>query len=249
MNQEREKKQWKLIALDIDGTLLNDNHEVSEENIKAIKEAREKGVIIVLSTGRSIRTCEDIAKQLELSSYLVTVNGSEIWHTEGTLLERNPLHYKHIKTMWDLTNTYKTKMWAVTKDKVWRDEFPETPDAEQWLKYGFDIEDDKAREEIFSILSANEELELSNSSPTNIEVNAVGINKAVALAKVCEKEGMTMEDVIAMGDSLNDLAMIQAAGLGIAMGNAQVKVKEAADWVTDKNNEDGVAKAIRQWVL
>ncbi|WP_158235056.1 HAD hydrolase family protein, partial [Pseudomonas sp. 2822-17] len=80
-------------------------------------------------------------------------------------------------------------------------------------------------------------------------INAVGVNKAAALEKVCQRLNITMDNVIAMGDSLNDLAMITEAGLGVAMGNAQETVKQAADWVTDTNNEAGVAKAIHKWVI
>ncbi|MBS4161556.1 HAD-IIB family hydrolase, partial [Klebsiella pneumoniae] len=102
---------------------------------------------------------------------------------------------------------------------------------------------------VLEALKKNKELEVTNSSPTNIEVNAIGINKAAALAKVSERLGFTMENVMAVGDSLNDIAMIKEAGLGVAMGNGQDIVKETADWITDTNNENGVAKAIRHWVL
>lgn len=105
------------------------------------------------------------------------------------------------------------------------------------------------RNEVLKELKEYKELEITNSSPINIEVNALGINKAAALAKVSEKLGFTMENVMAMGDSLNDIAMIEKAGVGVAMGNAQDIVKETADWVTDLNTENGVAKAIRHWVL
>ena len=93
------------------------------------------------------------------------------------------------------------------------------------------------------------EFELSNSTPTNIEVNPAGINKARGLTLVCERLGIEMKNVMAVGDSLNDLAMIAEAGLGIAMGNAQEVVKKAAAWVTSTNNEDGVALAIHKWVI
>ncbi|WP_017729320.1 Cof-type HAD-IIB family hydrolase [Halalkalibacterium ligniniphilum] len=239
----------KLIALDMDGTLLNDKHEVSEANRDAITEAQEQGVHVVLSTGRSLITCRDYAESLKLTSYLVTVNGSEIWHTSGELIHRQTVPADYIQTMWDLKNKYNTGSWAVTVGKVWRDDFPTAISDYEWLKFGFDIQDDDVRALILEELSKNKELEISNSSPTNIEVNGIGINKARALEKVCEKIGITMNEVIAMGDSLNDLAMIREAGIGVAMGNAQDVVKEAADWVTGKNTDDGVAQAIRHWVL
>lgn len=149
----------------------------------------------------------------------------------------------------DLRNKHNTNFWASTVDRVWRGEFPETITDHQWLKFGFEIEDDEVRNEVLKELKEYKELEITNSSPINIEVNALGINKAAALAKVSEKLGFTMENVMAMGDSLNDIAMIEKAGVGVAMGNAQDIVKETADWVTDVNTENGVAKAIRHWVL
>ncbi|MFC3884814.1 Cof-type HAD-IIB family hydrolase [Bacillus songklensis] len=243
------KKDFKLIALDMDGTLLDENGKISEANREAIAQAQEKGVHVVLSTGRSIFTCREFAESLKLSSYLVTVNGSEIWDCSGNLLERNILNAEHVQMMWELTNTHKTRFWAVTSEKVWREEFPEDISAQQWLKYGFDIDDNEVRAIILKELSKNAGLEISNSSPTNIEVNAVGINKAKGLRNVCGRLGISMDEVIAMGDSLNDIAMIKEAGCGVAMGNAQDIVKEAADWVTGTNAEDGVAQAIRHWVL
>ncbi|ASS69897.1 phosphoglycolate phosphatase [Bacillus atrophaeus] len=246
---QREEVDIKLIAIDMDGTLLNDEQLISEGNRQAIREAEDKGVYVVISTGRTLMTCRELAESLKLSSYLITANGSEIWDSEFNLVERQLLHTDHIQMMWDLKNKHNTNFWASTVDKVWRGEFPETITDHEWLKFGFDIEDDDIRNEVLKELKKNKELEITNSSPTNIEVNALGINKAAALAKVSEKLGFTMENVMAMGDSLNDIAMIEKAGVGIAMGNAQDIVKETADWVTDTNIEDGVAKAIRHWVL
>jgi phosphoglycolate phosphatase (TIGR01487 family) len=249
MSVQRENVDIKLIAIDMDGTLLNDEQLISDENRKAIREAEDKGVYVVISTGRTLMTCRELAESLELSSFLITANGSEIWDSNFNLVERKLLHTDHIKMMWDLRNKHNTNFWASTVNKVWRGEFPENITDHEWLKFGFDIEDDDIRNEVLAELRKNKELEITNSSPTNIEVNALGINKAAALAKVSEKLGFTMEHVMAMGDSLNDIAMIKEAGLGVAMGNAQDIVKETAEWITDTNIEDGVAKAIRHWVL
>lgn len=243
------KKDIRLIALDIDGTILNDKGEISGANRQAIAEARNKGVDVVLSTGRSILTCSSIAESLQLDSYLVTLNGSEVWDGTGNLVERNVLEVSCIQKMWELTKKYRTRFWAVTTEKVWREEFPADIFSHQWLKFGFDIEDDVVRKKVIEELSQSHQLEISNSSPTNIEVNTAGVNKARGLVNVCNRLGITMDEVMAIGDSLNDLAMIQQAGCGIAMGNAQATVKEVADWVTGTNGEDGVARAIWHWVL
>ncbi|MGG3269349.1 Cof-type HAD-IIB family hydrolase [Priestia aryabhattai] len=247
--QTNEKKEFKLIALDMDGTLLNNQQEISEENRAAIAKAQEQGVHVVLSTGRSLLTCREYAQSLQLSSYLITVNGSEIWDESGQLVERKLIDASHIEKMWNLTQEHKLNFWAVTTDKVWRDEFPEDIASQEWLKFGYDIPDDALREEVLKQIGGISDFEISNSSLTNLEINALGINKAKGIMTVCDRLGISMDEVIAMGDSLNDMAMIEAAGCGIAMGNAQEAVKEAADWVTDTNVNNGVAKAISHWVL
>ncbi|WP_413382676.1 Cof-type HAD-IIB family hydrolase [Alkalihalobacillus sp. 1P02AB] len=245
---ERNKK-IQLIALDMDGTLLNTNHEISEGNQKAIQAAKELGVHIILSTGRSLLTSKEYKEALKLDSYHITVNGSEIWNPAGDIMERATLTHEDIEHLYGLMNAHSTNYWAVTEHKVWRNEFPEQSADHSWLKFGFHFENEEVRDALLEELNKRGGYEISNSHPLNLEVNKIGINKANAIKKVCEKLGITMDEVMACGDSLNDLAMIKEAGYGIAMGNAQDVVKEAADWVTSSNNEDGVAKAIEQFVL
>ncbi|MFL6556332.1 MAG: HAD-IIB family hydrolase, partial [Bacillus sp. (in: firmicutes)] len=144
---------------------------------------------------------------------------------------------------------YNTKFWAISTIRNLHNEMPEDIHTLEWMKFGFNIKDDETRAIIFNELQAKGEFELSNSTLKNIEVNSAGINKAKGLGSVCSRLGIEMKNVMAVGDSLNDLAMIKAAGVGVAMGNAQELVKESADWVTATNEEDGVAKAIQEWVL
>ncbi|WML46527.1 Cof-type HAD-IIB family hydrolase [Neobacillus sp. PS3-40] len=233
----------------MDGTLLNEEGEISIENRQAIKEAKEQGIYVVLSTGRSLLTCRSHAESLELTSYLVTVNGSEIWNDQGQLVERKLVHSDQIQWMLSLAQNHKTNYWAISTDRTWQDEMPDDIHAFEWLKFGFSTTDDDSRGIILKELQNRGMFEISNSSLENLEVNAAGINKAKGLEIVCEKLGIEMNHVMAIGDSLNDIAMIKEAGLGVAMGNAQEVVKETADWVTATNNEDGVAVAIRKWVL
>ncbi len=242
------KKDIKLIALDMDGTLLNNKHKVSEENKRAIIEAREKGIEVIISTGRHFSTSSIIAKELDIH-YLITVNGSEIWTMTGELIARQLIDPALVKKLVALQKKHNTWMWLTSTEEIFRGEAPEEIDAHEWLKFGYDVKKDDVRKEIMDELATYDDIELSNSSLTNIEVNAIGVNKAVAIEKVCERLGITMDNVMAMGDSLNDRKMIEQAGFGIAMDNAQPEVKKIADWVTDANHQDGVAKAIRRWVL
>jgi len=98
-------------------------------------------------------------------------------------------------------------------------------------------------------LSFFEGLELTNSLPSNVEVNPTGVTKARALHSLCGEIGITMDEIMACGDSLNDIKMIQESGIGVAMGNAQEAVKKAADFITDHHDKDGVAKAIERFAL
>ncbi|GAE31012.1 Cof-type HAD-IIB family hydrolase [Alkalihalobacillus hemicellulosilyticus] len=243
-------KNIKLIAIDMDGTLLNKDHQISSENRKVIKAAQDQGIHVVISTGRTRMTLDPLIENLSLNSYLITVNGSEIWNDSLELIERKTLDSDLVEYMWRLKEKHRTYCWAASVGNVWRESFPaEDIHSHEWMKFGFDIEDDTIRERIYEDLSKLGMLEITNSSPTNLEINAIGVNKAKAVELVCHKLGFTLENVMAIGDSLNDIAMIQEAGIGVAMGNAQDLVKEAADWISTSHEEDGVAKAIKTWCL
>ncbi|TDL33089.1 HAD family phosphatase [Jeotgalibacillus sp. S-D1] len=247
----KPESKIKLIALDMDGTLLKNDHTISDYTRKIIKKAQQQGVKVMVSTGRPLINCQEIVESLDLASYLITVNGSEIWDSDLNLVDRTMIDVDHIDQMYELAKKHETHFWSSTVGGVWNKNtaFPERLEEHEWLKFGFDIEDDEVRETIREELTLNNALEITNSSETNIEVNAAGINKAAAIRKVCERLNITMDEVMTVGDSLNDLAMINEAGIGVAMGNAQQAVKNAADWITDTNEQDGVAKAIEKFVL
>ncbi|WP_164668044.1 Cof-type HAD-IIB family hydrolase [Virgibacillus doumboii] len=239
----------KLIALDMDGTLLNSEEEISDYTKEVIAKALEKDVHVVLSTGRWLESCFPYAESLKLDSYLITVNGGQIWTMERNLIDEYQLHPERVKMMYELAEQMGVNIWMVSTDRVWREKGPEDFFAHEWLKFGCDSLDTKKLDEIVEELSHYEELELTNSLPTNIEVNPIGVNKASALRKVCDEIGISMNNVISIGDSLNDIKAIQQSGIGVAMGNGQEAIKKVADYVTDTNNNDGVAKAIERFVV
>ncbi|MBM7583659.1 sucrose-phosphate phosphatase subfamily [Bacillus pakistanensis] len=241
-------KDIKLIALDMDGTLVNHDGEVSPENERAIQLAKENGIHVVLSTGRSLFTCRDISDALGRSSYIVTVNGGEIYDHDYNLVDSTLLELELVKQLWKLKEEHNVHFWSSTTKGLFNTQKPFDGEIDQydWLKFGFDIQDDEVRQVVLDELRSNEALEVTNSSPTNIEINPAGVNKAAALLKVCNWLDLSMEQVMAVGDSLNDLAMIREAGIGVAMGNAQEIVKEEADWVTGSNTDHGVAQAIER---
>lgn len=239
----------KLIALDMDGTLLNSELEISDINREKIAQALEKDVQVVLSTGRWLGSCHPYAESLNLSSYLVTCNGGEIWTVDKELRERHLLHPDRMELIWGLAENLEINAWMVSTDNVWYGTRPDDFYIHDWLKFGCDSHDIEKLDTIVKELSHYDDLELTNSMPTNIEINPKGVNKASALQTVCGELGITMDNVMAAGDSLNDIKMIQEAGIGVSMGNAQEAVKNVADYVTDTNNQHGVGKAIEKFVL
>jgi hypothetical protein len=241
---------YKLVALDMDGTFLNEKGEISEENRKAIFEAMEAGVTVMFATGRGIQSAMPHIEALGLKAPIVSVNGGEVWKEPGVLLHRQTLPADDVRRMREVALRHGTWYWGYTVEGLFnRDRWIDDINSVIWLKFGYQYEKTDVLAQIREELGSWDCLELSNSHPNNIEVNPKGVNKADGIRRVCELLGIGMEQVVAMGDSLNDITMIREAGLGVAMGNAQETVKQTADRVTLRNDEHGVAAAIRKYVL
>ncbi|PZE21284.1 Cof-type HAD-IIB family hydrolase [Paenibacillus xerothermodurans] len=241
---------YRLIALDMDGTLLTEDKTVSKENRAALEAAAAAGVTVMLATGRGIQNVMPYLEELELNSPIVTVNGSEVWASPGTLHHRTLMDSKLIRDMHSIAEEYDTWYWAYAVGDIFnKDKWVDSYDNHQWLKFGYYYEDAERLRAIRDKLAAWDLFEVTNSHPFNIELNPKGVNKASGIRQVCELLGIDMSQVIAMGDSLNDESMIRAAGLGVAMGNAQDEVKRFADVVTATNEEHGVARIIEQYIL
>ncbi|MEX2460122.1 MAG: Cof-type HAD-IIB family hydrolase [Paenibacillaceae bacterium] len=242
--------KYKLVALDMDGTVLNDEQQISEANRQAIHAATEAGVIVMFSTGRGIHSAKPFIDELQLQSPIITTNGSEVWKAPGVLHKRHQMEAKWIQQMHQIAIEHDSWYWAYAIEGVYnRDNWPGDMDTIDWLKFGFYTENIEKLAAIRQELESWDVFEITNSHPCNLEMNPVGVNKASGLFDVCHLLGIDMSEVIAMGDSLNDIAMIRAAGLGVAMGNAQDELKRAANVITASNVEDGVARIIEQYVL
>ncbi|WP_440896441.1 HAD family hydrolase [Amphibacillus sp. Q70] len=242
-------KDIKLVALDLDGTVAQFNgHSVSEETVEAVRQAQAKGVEVVIATGRSRRTSLEIAEKLDVH-YMITLNGGEIWTRSGTLLKSQPFDQTTVKEIFRIHQQYPSFFWFVSHDHIYRNELPDNYLERECLKVGFDVQDDKIRETKMQQLTLIDTVELSNSSLTNMELNPKGVHKASAIQFLLDDLGLHFDQVMAVGDSMNDFKMIEAAAAGVAMGNGQDIVKKMADWVTESNEDDGVAVAIRKFIL
>lgn len=230
--------------------MLNKDSVVSPENRKWIDAALEAGVTVSFSTGRGVQSALPIIEELQLTTPIVAVNGSEVWERPGKLLRRHLMDTGMIRRMHELAVLYDTWYWAYAVEGVFnKEKWLDDPSSVQWLKFGYFSEDGEKLRLIRETLESWGGLEITNSHPNNLELNPSGISKASGVGEVCRLLGIGMHEVIAVGDSLNDIAMIRAAGLGVAMGNAQDEVKRAADAVTATNDEDGVAQVIRRYIF
>ncbi|OPH60369.1 phosphoglycolate phosphatase [Paenibacillus ferrarius] len=241
---------YKLIALDMDGTLLNEDKKISAENREAIEQATALGKIVIMSTGRGAISAMPYIEELGLTTPLVVVNGSEVWESPSKLHKRTLLSAQTVRNLHKLAQEHDCWWWAYSVNGVFNRESEQLDLEEQeWLKFGYFTENQDKLQRIRTIVEGWGILEITNSHPSNIELNPLGISKASGLEMVCQLLGIQMSEVIAMGDSENDIAMIREAGLGVAMGNAQDEVKRIADITTLTNEEHGVAEVIRTYLL
>jgi Cof subfamily protein (haloacid dehalogenase superfamily) len=241
---------YKLIALDMDGTLLDDDKKISVENREAIQKATKAGKIVIMSTGRGAVSAMPYIEELGLTSPLVVVNGSEVWESPSKLLKRTLLPAETVRNLHNLAQKYDCWWWAYSVQGVFNRESEDMDiDGQEWLKFGYFTENIEKLQQIRDIVEGWGTLEITNSHPSNLELNPLGISKASGVETVCQLLGISMSEVIAMGDSENDIAMIREVGLGVAMGNAQDEVKRIADITTVTNNEHAIAKVIHTYML
>lgn len=264
--------QYKVIVLDIDGTLTNTKKEITAATLNAIKELQKKGGIVVLASGRPTAGIRLIADQLELNrygGYILAYNGAKVINckTEETIYQK-VLPQEVIPSLYKDALAYNIGLLTYEKNSVIcgtkRDEFIEkeaiinkidiimTENFAEYVKFPVNkclmTGKPKQLETIEKEMQAKyKDLSIYRSEPFFLEIMPTNIDKAYSLGKLLEHLNMTKEEMICIGDGFNDLSMIQYAGLGVAMANAQEVVKKSADYVTLSNDQDGVAHVIKEF--
>ncbi len=267
-------KNVRLIALDLDGTLLNDAKELTERTQRALKAASERGIEIVLSTGRPVTALPQEVAHFPYIKYALTADGARIENLRtGELLFEGLIPKEMVRPIYDIFDDYdvieeiyiKGQGYISERDIDHLEEYTTNPAhavyARRTRKRVKDIHDlldqdiDKAhalfksfedREDAMRRIREIADLELCDAFPINLEVSAPGINKGEGLKILGEKLGIETKDMMAFGDSNNDAAMLQTAGIAVVMDNAYESVKEIADMIAPSNEEDGVAAVIEQ---
>ncbi|MDR0899638.1 MAG: Cof-type HAD-IIB family hydrolase [Lactobacillaceae bacterium] len=265
----------KLVTIDVDGTLLNSNLQITKAVFDTVQKAKSQGVKIVLTTGRPILSVKPVLKELNLDGqsdqYVMTYNGGLIMSTDGTVIDSNPLDmdivlaidefshnagtYTQFETVAEsVTTWHEINEWGsfenqlihmpltIFEDKA---DFP----IDEYIK-GIMTDDKEIIDERSQLIpeSWNGKVNVIRSTANNLEFVNPNVSKGNALKQLANHLNIDLSDTMAIGDQQNDFSMIEAAGIGVAMGNGIDAVKEIAQFVTETNDDSGVSIAIEKYL-
>ena len=270
---------YKLIASDMDETLLNDQHEICQRNIDLIMKAKEKGVKFVPATGRGFMSIQRDLKTLglydEIGEYVISFNGGALTENkENRLLAFEGLSFEKTKEIFEFGLNCDVCQHIYTKDKLYVFNLSDS-EAERIKNQKVEctiLEENNIDflkdEPIAKILYQNTdvpylmslepkmksiwegECAVSYSSNRYMEFNKIGIDKGKGLKQLAEKLSIDIADTIAVGDNYNDMPMLKVAGLSVAAQNAVQDVKDACDITTQADNNEGIiAEIIERFIL
>ena len=281
-----------LIATDMDGTLLNAAHEISEENIQAIKYAQSLGITVVIATGRAFYEANTPVNQTDLKVPYICLNGAEVRDESFNIMSTSNLNRELINRITEELNHEDVYYQVYTNLGIYTEK-PEkdldiyidiaeragqTADVEK-IKQGiqkridngtlkvvenYDKIEKTPGEIVMKILAFDSDLSkiervsrklaesgslaVSSSSRGNIEITHSDAQKGIALETIAERLNIDMQNVMAIGDNLNDVSMLERVGYPVAMDNATEEVKQVAKYVTETNEQSGVGKAIMKLI-
>ena len=268
---------YRLLALNIDGTILDSAGKLHKSTKEAIRYVQQKGVHITLVTSRNFASAKKVARALKLKGLFVSHHGAYIStptdnpeyikrinedvtyeivrfleglqcqirlvHEKFSLANKlhlnNNLLAKAIFTSGDPL-TYSHQFTADLSDSL-VDTPVSPPKIEAYFESEEELEDAKA-----AIKTMFHEVETVDNTGLKLDIVPAGVSKLSGLLYICDRLGVSPKEMVAIGDGLDDLPFIEAAGLGVAMGNAPFEVKRAADWVTRSENEHGVAYMVKE---
>lgn len=268
----KEMTAIKMVAIDLDDTLLRDDITISEHTIRTVGLARKKGVEVVIATGRMFSTARPYGKLLKLGDIPMMLYSGALIQTvdTGRILYHKPIGLEAA-----------TKLLALAKERGWFlqtyiDDVVRVPYYNHYIEHYENITGTKAlvtgdsfyvpcgQPSKMLVHGTKAELEqikteiemaipgvfkLMRSKDTMLEVIQRGVSKGTGLHQLCNLFHIELEQTLAIGNSQNDMAMLEAAGISVAVANAEPEIRKAADYVTTSNNEDGVAAAIEKYIL
>ena len=288
---------YKLIAVDLDGTMLNSYGEVTENTRRVIKQTIQKGTEVIIASGRSIDSIKTIAKDIGSKKYMIAGNGAVVYDIENDkiiyekyipqkraidiikMCEENSIYYNVYTNKSIIANSLRYNVLYYYKENIKKEDSKKTHITlvEDILKYVKEMQDEKimkificdSTKSVFNSIIKKfddvedlEVLDVSHMSRKIIkhgttevpieyyytEISMRNVDKWYAIEYLIDKLNIDKNEVMTIGDNMNDKKMIEEAGLGIVMKGSTPVVTEIADFVTDDNNNEGVAKAIEKFV-
>ncbi|MBR6747636.1 MAG: HAD family phosphatase [Clostridia bacterium] len=274
------KKDIRVIALDLDGTLFNSQKEVSQHTKDVLAECSRRGIIVMPATGRPATGFPHVLEAVPSFRYALTSNGALVYDFaekkgiyEDTISVENALKVVEFTRKYDvmcdayiggygysekdklanIANYFQTQKMI---DYVLSTRIPVDDMGKFIRENGVGVEklvcffgDLSLQDKLAEDLAQFDFLKITRALVNNVELNNATCNKGESLLQFAAHMGFTREQTMACGDGNNDLDMIRAAGFGVAMDNAAPEVKEAADYITLSNDDDGVAAVIEKYVL
>lgn len=271
---EREILMIKLVAIDLDGTLLDPNRQITAEVKTAVKKAKAAGVKIVITTGRPLPGVVDILKALELtdqSDYVITYNGGLVQRATGEEFIKETLSSEDWLDLDAAARKIGLPIHAITREGIYtpnHDVGRYTVQEAQMVKMPLYIRqpEDIAALEIAKVMMVDEPAALDDgiaylpfefferynvvkSTPFYLEFMNKKASKGSAVQHLAEKLSFDLDEVMAIGDEENDRSMLEVAGCPVVMENGKSELKKIAKYVTKSNAKSGVAYAVNEWVL
>ncbi|MFH6946523.1 Cof-type HAD-IIB family hydrolase [Flavobacterium sp. FlaQc-50] len=265
--------QYKMLVLDMDDTLLTDDHKISDLNKKVLLEAQAKGVYVVLASGRPTSAMTAYAKELELdlnNSYIISFNGAIISTVkDDIILFEQTLTQKQIHELYDYSVKMKTHIITYLDGEIISETDSEFIEIEKVItgmphrkvssfKEAVDrsavkcillAEPSYLKEVEQDLKEAMPHLSISMSKPFFLEAAQYGIDKAASIKILAERLKIQQSEIIAVGNAGNDLSMIEYAGLGVWVDNVTPELRDRADIIVASNNNDGVAEVVQRYIL
>lgn len=262
-----------MIVVDMDDTLLTDDHIISEENKEMIFKAQEKGVYVVLASGRPTSAMTAYAKELKMdyyNSFIISFNGSTITDLkEDKVLFEHALTKEQIHSLYDFSQQNNTHIITYLGEQIISERHSEYIDIESTIT-GLELlivpsfkdavttsavkclllEEPNYLKSVEAVLKdAMPDLSVCMSKPFFLEAAPNGIDKAAAIQVLAEKLNIHQSEIIAIGNAGNDLTMVQYAGLGVWVDNVDAELREFGDVIVASNNDHGVAEVIKRYIL
>ncbi|OUL63169.1 Cof-type HAD-IIB family hydrolase [Flavobacterium sp. AJR] len=265
--------QYKMLVLDMDDTLLTDDHKISDINKEMLLKAQAKGVYVVLASGRPTSAMTAFAKELELdlnNSYMISFNGAVISNVkDDEVLFEQTLSKEQIHELYDYSLKNKTHIITYLNNEIISEtdsEFIEIEKTITGLKHhkvaSFKeavttaavkcilLEEPSYLKGLEADLKAEmPHLSVAMSKPFFLEVAQNGIDKAASLKLLAAKLNINQSEIIAVGNAGNDLSMIEYAGLGVWVDNVTPELRDRADVIVASNNNNGVAEVVQRYIL